>query len=209
VTGGRTPRSRLYDGSIYARLMDPWLAALHRIVAERVTPDSRVLDVGCGTGNLSFLMAPTAEEVVGVELSPAMVAWADQRRRREGFTNVSFILGDAVEAARRFPDRHFDAATMVLALHEMPAEARETLLREIARTAKKILVVDFRVPLPWTFAGLRNRLAELAAGPEHFRAFRDFNRRGGIPGIAESAGLRCRRFPSLPDATLDLCLVTT
>ena len=43
-----------------------------------------MLDVGCTTGDLVFRMAPHAEEVVGIELSPAMAEYANQRRSDDG-----------------------------------------------------------------------------------------------------------------------------
>jgi SAM-dependent methyltransferase len=205
VTKERTPRSRFYDGPLYARLFDPFAAGLHRIVADHVGEGARVLDVGCGTGNLAIIMATRAAEVVGVELSPAMVDFASRRLEECSTSNVSIILGDVTTVFSDRPDDSFDIATMVLTLHEMPAETRVPVLREVVRLAAKVLCVDFRVPMPRNLAGLRNRLAEVAAGLEHLRAFRDFTRRGGIPGIAGPAGLQCRHRRLLDSQTMAIC----
>ena len=207
MTEGRTPQSRIYDGRFYARVLDPFLSGLHEKVAQLVEPGGRVLDVGCGTGGLAFRMAPHAKEVVGIELSPAMAEYANQRRSDEGFEHVSFVLGDVVHAFRERAAGYFDVATMVLALHEMPAEARTPVLREVTRVAKRLLCLDYRVPMPWNLAGARNRLLEAAAGREHFGAFRDFYRRGGIAGIAESAGLVCERVRYIDHESLDISVI--
>lgn len=204
MTGARAPRSRFYDGAIYARLLDPSLTRLHEVVASYVEPGARMLDVGCGTGNLAFLAAETASEVTGIELSPAMVDYAERRRRREKVERVSFVIGDASSAMADRPDRSFDVATMVMTLHEMPAATRESVLQEVCRLADRLICVDFRVPMPSNLPGWRNRLAELAAGPEHFLAFRDFGRRGGVPGIAKAAGLRCVHRRLVDGGTLDI-----
>ena len=45
---------------------------------------------------------------------------------------------------------------MVLVLHEMPAEARTPVLREVTRVAKRLLCLDYRVPMPWNLAGALN-----------------------------------------------------
>jgi hypothetical protein len=87
----------------------------------------------------------------------------------------------------------------------MPPEARNGVLQEVGRAAARVLCVDFRAPMPRNLAGWRNRLAELAAGPEHYRAYRDFTRRGGIPGIAASAGVRCRHRRFTDNGTLQIC----
>ena len=182
-------------------------SGLHGKVAQLVEPGGRVLDVGCGTGGLAFRMAPHAEEVLGIELSPAMAEYANQRRSDEGFEHVSFVLADVVHAFRERAAGYFDVATMVLTLHEMPAEPRTPALREVTRVAKRLLCLDYRVPMPWNLAGARNRLLEAAAGREHFGAFRDFYQRGGIAGIAGSAGLVCERVRYIDHESLDISVI--
>lgn len=194
----KAPRSRGYDGVLYARLVDPMNARLRERVAREVEPGARVLDVGCGTGALAARLAEKALEVVGVELSPAMIAYANRRAAMP--RNVSLVLGDVVNVLSTRPADAFDVATMVLVLHEVPAEARPGVLRETTRAAKRVLCVDYRVPMPASFARLLYNALELAAGGAHFRAFRDFNRRGGIEAIATGAGLSCRRLRLLGDA---------
>ena len=194
MSAPRSPRSHFYDGWIYARTLDRLLADLHQLVADRVEPARRILDVGCGTGDLAWRLAPKAEEVVGIELSPAMVDFANRARATRVLPNVSFVLGDVTKALADLPDGHFDLATTVLVLHEMPAEAWTPVLREVTRVAGRLLCVDFRAPMPWNAAGIRNRLFEITAGREHYRAFRDFQRRGG-----------CRRPPGRPGSTTSSC----
>jgi ubiquinone/menaquinone biosynthesis C-methylase UbiE len=186
----RTPRSRFYDGRIYARILDPLLSGLHDRLAEHVDPTGRILDVGCGTGNLVWRLAPKAREIVGVELSPDMVALARRTLATRGLPHVSFVLGDVTSVFADVPDGHFDLATMVLVLHEMPDEARVPTLAEVARLAHSVVCVDFHAPMPWNLAGVRNRLIEMTAGAEHYRAFRSFQRLGGMAAAARAAGLR-------------------
>jgi ubiquinone/menaquinone biosynthesis C-methylase UbiE len=190
VTGGRrVPRNRFYDGRLYARTLDPLLSRLHQYVADHVEPTGRVLDVGCGTGDLVLRLAAKAGAVVGVEHSPAMVDYANERRASGSVSNVSFVLGDASTALAHLPEGHFDLATLVLVLHEMPVEAQAPVLCEVTRVARRAMCVDFRAPMPWNIAGLRNRVLEIAAGWEHYRAFREFQSRDSLRGAAERAGL--------------------
>lgn len=53
----------------------PWL---------HVKPGTRVLDVGCGIGRWSRLLASRGARVTGVDLSPTMIAQAQQRAQAEG-----------------------------------------------------------------------------------------------------------------------------
>jgi SAM-dependent methyltransferase len=47
-------------------------------------PGGRVLDLGCGTGHYSMLWAEWADEVQGFDLSPKMIALAEENARRAG-----------------------------------------------------------------------------------------------------------------------------
>lgn len=198
------PRSRFYDGWFYAKVIDRVLSDLHGFVAAQIKPGEKVVDAGCGTGDLAFLMASKAAEVVGIELSPAMVDYANRRLAGTGLTHVSFVLGDVTKALAHRPDGSFDVATMVMALHEMPQEIRTGVLQELTRLAGRVLCVDFSAPMPWNISGIMNRIFEMAAGTEHFRAFRDFKRRGGMNGIAVSSGLSCRHLRHINAGTMDL-----
>jgi SAM-dependent methyltransferase len=207
VSEERTPRSRYYDGRLYARTLDHFLGRLHQLVADRVEPTDRVLDVGCGTGDLVWRLAAKAEVVVGIELSPAMVDFANEALSTRPRLNVSFVLGDVTKALADLPDGHFDLATMVLVLHEMPFDAWTPVLREVTRVARQLLSVDFRAPMPWNAAGVRNRLFEIGAGSEHYRAFSAFQRRGGVPGAARGAGLDYELLRPVDAKTMEMGLV--
>ena len=63
-------------------------------------PGMRVLDIGCGTGDVSFLatkVVGSAGEVVGVDKSPTATALASQRAAAAGLTNVHFVTQDLTE----------------------------------------------------------------------------------------------------------------
>lgn len=182
----RAPVSRIYDGRPYGWLVEPLIAALHRRIAARVPADARVLDACCGTGALSRLLAAQGCEVVGVDLSPKQIAQA-RRTRASGAERLRFETGDVAHLTGH-DSGGYDVAVVTLALHEMPPKARPHVLRELARVAREVHVVDFMVPMPWNAAGLRNRTLEVLAGPEHFGGFRDFVRRGGLPPLVREAG---------------------
>jgi SAM-dependent methyltransferase len=75
-------------------------------------PDERVLEIGCGTGRLSSVLAQTLGDggsVVGVDLSEPLVGLARERAAAAGLANATFVVGDAqVDAV---PGGPFDAAT--------------------------------------------------------------------------------------------------
>lgn len=60
-------------------------------------PDAPVLDLYCGTGTTSLLLAQQAKRVIGVEMVEAAVADARQNAARNALPNVSFIAAKAEE----------------------------------------------------------------------------------------------------------------
>ena len=77
---------------------------------EPLNPGDAVLDIGCGAGVDSLVAARLvgAEgRVVGLDVTPAMVARARAHLLRLGLANVTFEVGDA--EALPFPDASFDA----------------------------------------------------------------------------------------------------
>lgn len=203
----RSPRSQLYDGFVYGQVLDRLLAGLHAVVAREVPNGGRCLDACCGTGALALRLAPRSAEVWGVDLSPRQVAYAERRRRRRGVDNVRFRVGDVSHLAD-VGDRAFGTSTLVMALHEMPARARVPVLRELMRVSGELVVVDFRVPMPRNLAGWRNRFIEALAGREHFGAFRDFGRRGGLEALFAEAGVQPIRHRHLDSGTLQLAVLS-
>jgi 2-polyprenyl-3-methyl-5-hydroxy-6-metoxy-1,4-benzoquinol methylase len=85
----------------WARLLSSWLPS----------PHVDVLDVGCGTGSLSLLLAAAGHRVTGVDLAPRMVECAREKFADAGLAG-RFLVGDA--AAPPTGDRRFD---VVLSRH--------------------------------------------------------------------------------------------
>jgi SAM-dependent methyltransferase len=93
----------------------------------------RVLDVGCGSGEVSFLAADLVGpggKVVGVDRERKAVDWADARAHSRGMRNVNFVEGDP--AGMEF-DRQFDAVIgrLVLMYYPDPVGAVRKLMRYV------------------------------------------------------------------------------
>lgn len=94
----------------------------------------RVLDIGCGTGDVSFLAARLVGPegaVIGVDKSPEAVAAAQGRAERAGLANVRFLVGDAAELEL---DHTVDAliGRLVLMYFPDPAAVLRHVLRYLA-----------------------------------------------------------------------------
>lgn len=108
----------------------------------------RVLDVGCGTGNLlPLLEAPgyRMQEYVGVDLSPEMLRVA---RSKPSHVPAGWITADA--ARLPLPDSSFDIAVSASALHYWDdVDAALAEIRRVLRPDGHLLLLDWvRDPLP-------------------------------------------------------------
>lgn len=106
---------------------------------------ARVLDMACGTGAQSIAFAKRGFSVVGVDLSPDMLARAKKKIRKD--YDVTFLCQDASSVP--FADSQFDLATVSFGLHDMPEEIGAAVLKEMRRVTKpngKIVIVDYDVP---------------------------------------------------------------
>lgn len=96
-----------------------------------IVAGSRVLDIGCGPGDLSFLaakMAGPAGSVTGIDRDPSQILAAQKRAGDLGLTNVSFIQADVETYA---PDTRFDAiiGRYILIYVKSPEEVVSTATR--------------------------------------------------------------------------------
>jgi len=92
----------------------------------------RLLDAGVGTGRNFPFYLPTAA-VIGIDLSPAMLARAE-RRRGSAAAPVELVQMDVTRLD--YPDRYFDAAVATFLFCTLPDELQVPALKELGRVVK-------------------------------------------------------------------------
>ena len=113
----------------------------------------RVLEVGCGTGVLSFLSklaVGETGEVAGIDIAPKMVARAEEKARKANL-DISFQVGSIDELP--YADGSFDVVISSLMLHHLPMDVKRKGLGEVHRVLKddgRFFLCDFCSPHPLT-----------------------------------------------------------
>lgn len=170
------------SGSFYSTVLDPILAPMRKRVTNEINTGEKIIDIACGTGAQVFELCETASEIVGVDLSESMINHAQNSVRKRNLLNVEFFVCDATDLSR-FEANSFDVAIMSLALHQFDHLLHSTILNEMKRVAKRIIIVDYTVPLPRNYAGTGSRIAEFLAGKEHNSNFKQYYQLGGLDKI--------------------------
>jgi ubiquinone/menaquinone biosynthesis C-methylase UbiE len=156
-------------------------------IKECVDPGSDLIDIACGTGQLTREFYGHAGRVVGVDLLASNTRYA--RRKASGSRSDPEYLQADARNLPQFGDNCFDYSVLSLAIHQfLPGERRE-IIRESMRISRKQIWMDYAYPSP---EGLKNRLVrvvERMAGKQHFRNYLDYMGCGGLPFFAENLGL--------------------
>jgi ubiquinone/menaquinone biosynthesis C-methylase UbiE len=117
------------------------------------------LDVGCGTGVFSRLLAKRSDRVVALDLSPRMIEVAKARSKHD--PNIEFQVADATKWA--FPIGEFDCVVSIATLHHLPIEDTLRKMRQALKTGGTLAILDL-----YESAGLADLFTGIVAMPVSF-----------------------------------------
>lgn len=150
---------------------NPWVTDEERIrrlvAAAHLTGNESVLDIATGPGYIAEAFAGSAREVVGVDLTEAMLAIAKERTQQRHISNVSFRAADAQNLP--FENGAFDVVVCRLTLHHLQKPLQ--VLREMARVCRAggtVLVEDIYASEHSERAAYQDRW-EILRDPSHVR----------------------------------------
>jgi 2-polyprenyl-3-methyl-5-hydroxy-6-metoxy-1,4-benzoquinol methylase len=113
----------------------------------------RVLDIGCGDGQLTRQFAAQADCVVGIDLDSASIQLAIESTREP---NIEYVCGDVLD--HPFEPGSFDAVVSVATLHHMDTARGLRRFASLVRPGGVIAIIGIGRPhivedLPWQIAG--------------------------------------------------------
>lgn len=122
--------SRLFGLPWYRNMLEQWVAPI-------LTPNAKVLDVGCASGDFSRSLAEQNMKVSAVDRSSQMLAKA-----RRTPSPVQFKQADAMQLP--FPDQHFDVVLAASLINVV--DSPRAVLAEMRRVCRKGGMVSVLVP---------------------------------------------------------------
>jgi ubiquinone/menaquinone biosynthesis C-methylase UbiE len=106
------------------------------------SPCRESLEIGCGAGAFSRLLAKSSERVLALDLSPNMIRIATERSAQ--FPNIEFQVADVL--ARDLPAEKFDCIASVATLHHLPMAEALAKIKAALKVNGVLLVLDLFQP---------------------------------------------------------------
>jgi SAM-dependent methyltransferase len=136
----------------YARYRRGYPPAAVDAIAEAfaLTTDDLVVDLGCGSGQLSLPLAARVRAVVGMDPEPDMLVLARRSAEQRGVANTSWVLGadsDLWALGALLGDQKVGAVTIAVAIHWMNRATVFRAARPLLRQGGGIAVVTNGTPL--------------------------------------------------------------
>ncbi len=94
-----------------------------------------VVELGCARGDISFLLAGHAREVIGVDAAPEALAMAEGERARRGLANVRFVKADVADLSP-ISSASADAVAAIDLVEHIDDPTLEAMLAECRRVLK-------------------------------------------------------------------------
>ncbi len=99
---------------------------------------SQALEIGCGTGGFSRLLAQRAQHVLALDLSPQMTRIAQERST--GIGNIEYQVADALKY--ELPTATFDCIVTSATLHHLPLDEMLCKMKEALKDGGTLLALD-------------------------------------------------------------------
>ncbi len=171
-----------YSAKFYDPLLYPFIRPIRNKVIALVKQYGykSILDVCCGTGDQLKLLKQYGFDAEGIDLSEAMLTVAGR-----GKYKANCIHQDATQMHYR--DKKFNLVMTAFSLHEKSHTSARKIIEEMVRVTSEggdMLIVDYELSEKTsTLSKVLVYFIEWLAGGEHYRNFKSYIKKGGLPEL--------------------------
>jgi SAM-dependent methyltransferase len=124
--------------NLFRRILEANFAEERRVISKELKPyveksaagaAPRLLDLGCGTGELAAVFLDSGYDYVGIDIEPERI-----RHAQATFPKGAFHVMDATHL--EYPDGYFDQILVTGVLHHLPDDEVRAIVREMKRVLK-------------------------------------------------------------------------
>jgi ubiquinone/menaquinone biosynthesis C-methylase UbiE len=149
-----------YDKLRFSNLLGQLVDRLEKDAILELIPNQvktkLVIDIPCGTGRMTEMLANGDRYVVGVDVSKSMLLVA--KSRLKGNANVDLVLCDAEQLP--FKDNVSNLILSVRLMGHVPPSVRAKIISEFSRVTKGCVIIAFYTPL--SIMGIIKRIRRYA-----------------------------------------------
>ena len=183
-----------YSARFYDRLLFPFVQPIRNRVIKIIKryQYKTILDVCCGTGDQLKQLKVQGFDAEGIDISDAMLNIANKGK-------VKALCKHQDASQMHYKDAKFALVMTAFALHEKDHDTAHKIVEEMVRVASEggdILIVDYELSEKTSMLSKMLIYAiEWFAGGEHYRNFRAYVSKGGLPALLPTTTLKeVKRF---------------
>lgn len=103
-----------------------------RITRSYLSPDSKVVELGCGTGSTAIIQAPYVKHIQAFDISSRMIEIARDKAKAQQIGNISFTVSEASDI--HIADNSIDMVLTLSFLHLV--DSKEAVIKAISKMLK-------------------------------------------------------------------------
>ena len=176
-------------------LREYYSSKLRNLIGPHISPNARVLELGCGTATLLLSLAPHVQEAVGLDISPEGLKIAEGHRVEAGIANAKIIRGDCQDVSFTGEFDVVYSAGLIEHFFDQDIE----IVRQHLKAVKPGGRVIMSVPYAFTLHGLHYLLTRPNITRRFWpwsqeRYFQKFYSRSSLKAVGRKTGLPYRAY---------------
>ena len=165
-------------GAVKANTVDKYLKPIRHQIIDLVEPDSTVIELGCGNGDLLLKLSHKIKHGLGIDISASLIQYAIEKSKKEGQNNLKFICAEATINSESAQTYNYAVASLLL--HVMPQHQAVKLLKHMMEIADMLIICEFSKPENWKQRFLLWLDQRFSGHYHHFKAFQNNNYMAGL-----------------------------